>query len=93
MFRTWMTALWTTRKRLRLTWSLLNDNRIPLWQKTIPFLPLIYILSPFNFLTFAVPLLGQVEDVALIVLALDLFERVIDENVLSDHNVSVKDVI
>ncbi len=85
MFRTWITVLWSIRRRLRLTWTLLNDNRIPLWQKAIPFLPLVYILSPFNLLTFTIPLLGQIDDVVLIILALDVFERTVDKDILKEH--------
>ena len=85
MFNKWITLLWTLRRQVKLAWQLLKDERIPTWQKAIPFLPLIYILSPFNVLTFAIPIFGQVDDVMLIILALELFERQVDPKILSDY--------
>ncbi len=79
------TLLWTSRKRARLVWSLLQDKRIPTWQKAIPFLPLIYIFSPLNFITFAIPFFGQLDDVALIFLAMDLFENMVEKSIVEEH--------
>jgi uncharacterized membrane protein YkvA (DUF1232 family) len=80
-----VTLLWTLRKRLSLTWALLKDKRVPMWQKAIPFLPLIYIFSPLNFLTFAIPVIGQIDDVFLVMLALELFERVVDKTIIAEY--------
>jgi len=85
MLRRWILLLWSVRNRLRLTWNLLRDKRVPVWQKAIPFLPLIYILTPLNMLTFAVPILGQLEDALLIMVALDFLERVVDKKILADY--------
>lgn len=85
MIRRWIVILWTARKRIGLTWALLRDKRVPLWQKAIPFLPLLYILSPLNLPTFAIPLIGQVEDVMLVMLALGLFERTVDSHIRQEH--------
>ena len=80
-----VTILWTIRKRMKLTWALLKDERVPLWQKAIPFLPLIYILSPLNFLTFTIPIIGQIDDIFLIMLALEMFERVVDKAIVAEY--------
>lgn len=85
MFRRWMTLLWTARRQLKLTWTLMTDKRVPRWQKMIPFLPLVYVLSPFNALTFALPILGQVDDVMLFMMAMEVFERVVDKAIVSDY--------
>ncbi len=85
MLRRWILLLWSVRNRLRLTLSLLTDKRVPIWQKAIPFLPFIYILSPFNFLTLAIPVLGQLEDALLIMMAIDFFERVVDPAIVADY--------
>jgi uncharacterized membrane protein YkvA (DUF1232 family) len=80
-----VTFIWTIRKRMKLTWALLKDERVPMWQKAIPFLPLIYIFSPLNFLTFAIPVIGQIDDVFLVMLALELFERVVDKTIIAEY--------
>ena len=85
MLRKWASLLWTARTRLRLAWMLIKDERVPLWQKAIPFLPMIYILSPLNLISFALPVIGQIDDALLILLAVELMERVVDENILAEH--------
>ncbi len=85
MLRKSTSLLWTARKRLKLTWKLLQDKRVPMWQKAILFLPFIYIFSPLNFLTFAIPLVGQVDDVLIVMLALDLLEKVVEDDILAEH--------
>lgn len=85
MLRKSTSLLWTARKRLKLVWKLLQDERVPMWQKAIPFLPLIYIFSPLNFLTLAIPLVGQVDDVLIVMFTLDLLEKVVDDEILAEH--------
>ena len=85
MLRRWIGLLWGANKRIRLTWALLKDNRVPLWQKAIPFVPLVYILSPLNFLTLVVPIVGQLDDVILMFMAMDLLEKVVDKQILADY--------
>ena len=85
MFGKLITLLWTARKRIRLISSLVQDERIPLWQRAIPFLPLIYIFSPLNFITLAIPFFGQLDDVVLLLLAMDLFENTIEKSIIDEH--------
>ena len=90
MIRKAIAVLLTARSQLRLTLRLLGDERIPLWQKAIPALPLIYIFSPLNIITFAIPVIGQVDDITLIVLAMEAFHRVIDESILEEYKAKSK---
>ncbi|QPC80504.1 DUF1232 domain-containing protein [Phototrophicus methaneseepsis] len=85
MFRKGFTLFWTAREQLQLTWALLRDDRVPKWQKAIPFLPLIYILSPLNFLTFAIPFVGQIDEVVLMLLAMKAMERAVDQKILAEY--------
>lgn len=85
MLRKWASLLWTARGRLRLAWMLIKDERVPLWQKAIPFLPLVYILSPMNLISFALPVVGQIDDALLIMLAVELMERVVDEKIIAEY--------
>lgn len=73
------------RQQVALTWKLLKDARVPKWKKVIPFLPLIYILSPVNLMTFAIPFIGPLEDVAILMMAMKLFERTVDNAVLANY--------
>jgi uncharacterized membrane protein YkvA (DUF1232 family) len=58
----------------RLTWRLFNDSRVPGWVKLIPVAGLIYLLSPIDLIPdVMLPGLGQVDDVAVILMSLKLF--------------------
>ncbi|GAB1421223.1 hypothetical protein MASR2M15_13740 [Anaerolineales bacterium] len=77
--------IWTARRRIRLMTQLLGDHRIARWKKLILLLPLIYVLSPLNFLSFALPLVGGLDDIVLFFLAMDLFERTVDEKIINEY--------
>lgn len=81
----WITLLWTIRDRITLVFRLIKDKRIPLWKKAIPFLPLIYILSPLNLISFSLPIIGQIDDVFLLMMAINLMERTVDDAILDEY--------
>ena len=57
--------------RLRLGWRLLRDPRVPAWPKLLaPAITVIYVLSPLDVVPDLIPLLGQLDDVGVITLAL-----------------------
>ncbi len=85
MIRKWTVLFWKARKKFKLAWALFRDKRVPIWQKGILFLPLIYIFSPLNLLSFAIPIIGQIDDVMIILLSIELLERVVDKDILADH--------
>ena len=60
-------------RNARLTWRLLGDGRVSAWLKLIPLAALVYVLLPFDFLPDFFPGLGQLDDVAILFLALRLF--------------------
>ncbi len=61
-------------RSLRLVWRLLRDPRVPLLSKlVIPALILAYFLWPADLMPDVFPLLGQVDDLVLLALALKLF--------------------
>lgn len=61
-------------RSLKLVWRLLRDPRVPLLNKlVIPGLILAYFLWPADLMPDIFPLLGQVDDLVLLALALKLF--------------------
>lgn len=85
MFTKWLPIIWGLRDRLSLVWVILQDKRVPTWQKAIPLLPLIYILSPLNLVSLPIPIIGQIDDAILFMMAFELMEQVIDEKILKEH--------
>ncbi len=57
----------------RLVWSLLGDDRVPPAQKAVLALALGYVALPYDLLPDRIPLIGAIDDVAVVVIAIDMF--------------------
>ena len=60
-------------KQLRLAWRLLTDPDVPMWVKVIPPLALLYVLFPIDLIPDPILGLGQLDDLAVILIGLKLF--------------------
>lgn len=70
----------------RLSWRLLNDGRVPGWVKTIPFLAVLYFLSPIDLIPdWALPGLGEVDDIVILLLALKMFVDFSPPGIVREH--------
>nr|WP_290670499.1 DUF1232 domain-containing protein [Ardenticatena sp.] len=56
-----------------LAWRLFRDTRVSPMLKLIPIVSVLYIISPVDLLPDVMPGLGQVDDIGLFLLALQLF--------------------
>lgn len=72
-------------RHLQLAWRLLRDGRVPLGFKLIPFLALAYILLPWDFLPDPVLGLGQLDDLALVLLGIELFVNLCPTELVRQH--------
>lgn len=73
-------------KQARLAWRLLRDARVPGWAKLIPVFGLLYLLSPIDLIPEAVlPLVGEVDDIVLLLLAVKLFIDLSPPGVVREH--------
>ena len=71
---------------VRLSWRLLNDQRVPGWVKAIPVLAVLYFLSPIDLLPdWAFPGLGELDDIAILLLALKMFVDLSPEGAVREH--------
>lgn len=59
--------------RARLAVRLLREPRVPLLTKVVLALAMLYVVSPVDFLPDIFPLLGQLDDLAIVLMALELF--------------------
>jgi len=57
----------------RLLWSLASDGRVPASRKALLGLAGVYIVSPLDIVPEWIPVLGAIDDVAVMVLAIDVF--------------------
>lgn len=75
--------------RARLAWRLIREPQVPLWRKAIPLLALVYVLSPLDFIPDALPLIGELDDLMLLVLALECFVRVCPREPVLFHQAAI----
>ncbi len=71
--------------QLRLTWRLLRDDRVPLYLKAVPFLGLVYLISPIDFIPDLFVGLGQLDDIGIIFASLRLFEALTPKYLVEEH--------
>ena len=57
----------------RLLWSLAADPRVPTARKALLGLAGVYIVSPIDLVPEAIPFIGAIDDVAVMVVAVDVF--------------------
>ncbi len=74
----------------RLCWRLWRDHRVPKSLKGMIIAVILYVLSPIDLVPgFFVPLVGQLDDATLLMLASYLFIRWSPQEVVSEHMASI----
>lgn len=71
--------------QVRLTWNLLRDSRVPLWVKGTFLASVAYIVSPLDFVPDAVPLLGQIDDLGVLIIGMKLLMEMSPADVVAEH--------
>lgn len=72
-------------REARLTWALLTDGRVSPGVKMIPFATLLYILSPIDLLPDPILGLGQLDDLAALMLGVKLFMDMCPRGIVKEH--------
>ncbi|MSP22625.1 MAG: DUF1232 domain-containing protein [Dehalococcoidia bacterium] len=73
------------RQKVGFVRALVLDGRLPLAVRVIPWLLVAYLLLPFDIVPDFIPFLGQLDDVAIVVLALWLMMRLMPPALLAEH--------
>ncbi len=73
----------------RLLWSLASDPRVPASRKALLGIAGAYIVSPIDLVPDWVPVLGAVDDVAVMVLAIDIFLEGLPEMLVTEKLVEL----
>jgi uncharacterized membrane protein YkvA (DUF1232 family) len=68
----------------RLLWALATDPRVPVSRKALLGLAGAYIVSPFDLVPERVPFFGAVDDVVVMVLAIDVFLEGLPESLVNE---------
>lgn len=76
--------------QVQLTWRLLRDNRIPLWKKFIPFLGVLYVVMPIDIIPDFLVVVGQLDDLGIMIFAMRMFEKAIDPMIVEEHRAALE---
>ena len=68
-----------------LTWKLLRDHRVPFWMKALLIIPFLYVISPIDLIPDFIPVLGQLDDLGIVLLGMRLFESLVPEYLVQEH--------
>ncbi len=72
-------------RQFRLAWRLFWDRRVPWPPKVIPPLALLYLISPIDILPDISLGLGQLDDIAVLLLAVKLFVELCPADLVREH--------
>lgn len=75
---------------IKLSWRLLNDERVPVTTKLIPVLIVLYLLSPIDIIPDFILGLGQIDDVFIVVMGLRWFTRMAPAEIVSEHRAALE---
>lgn len=72
-------------RNAKLFWKLLRDKRIPPWLKLIPLATVLYLFLPIDLFSDYLFGLGQLDDLAIILLGIKLFIKLCPKDVVQQH--------
>jgi uncharacterized membrane protein YkvA (DUF1232 family) len=75
--KTWM--------EIKLGWRLLGDGRVSLPLKIFPVLIALYLLSPIDLIPGFLPIIGQLDDIGLLLIGLSAFIRLAPDDVVAEY--------
>ena len=77
--------VWKLPTYARLIWGLARDSRTPLHLKLLLGAGLVYLVTPIDLIPDALPIIGQADDLTVLLLILDLFIANAPEDVRREH--------
>jgi uncharacterized membrane protein YkvA (DUF1232 family) len=71
--------------RIRLHWRLVRDRRVPPWAKALLGAAVVYVILPFDLIPDTLPVVGEVDDVVVLIMAARWFLRLCPPAVVAEH--------
>jgi len=72
--------------QFELAWKLVWDDRVPLLTKLVPLTTLLYLLMPFDFIPDTFLGLGQVDDIAILLIGLRMFISLCPPAIVAEYD-------
>jgi uncharacterized membrane protein YkvA (DUF1232 family) len=70
---------------VRLYWRLICDPRVSIWPKALLVVGVLYLLSPIDLIPDALPVIGEVDDLVVLIVVCRLFMYLCPPEVVRDH--------
>jgi uncharacterized membrane protein YkvA (DUF1232 family) len=86
----WPSLIRTVVRRLRLATRLMRDPEISWLLKAIPIVAGLYVVSPLDFIPDPLPLIGEVDDLGILLLALESFVRFSPSRIVAFHQAAIE---
>ena len=76
----------------RLYWRLFRDGRVPILPKALLVLTLVYVVSPLDLVPDFIPVIGEMDDVVVVLAGLWLFVRLCPPEVVREtvHDIATR---
>jgi uncharacterized membrane protein YkvA (DUF1232 family) len=74
---------------VHLAIRLVRDPAVPAYLKAVPFAALAYVLSPLDFLPDFIPIVGQLDDIGILILGLKAFLRLCPSDAVAFHREAI----
>lgn len=84
--------VWHLPRFVRLYWRLFNDRRVSVIPKALLLAALAYVLLPIDLIPdWMPPVLGEIDDIAIVAIALKLFISLSPQHVVREHVQRISD--
>jgi uncharacterized membrane protein YkvA (DUF1232 family) len=85
----WPSLLRKLVSHVGLTVRLLREPAVPMFTKALPVLAVLYVISPLDFVPDFIPILGQLDDLGVVLLALEGFTRLCPAEAVEFHRAAM----
>jgi uncharacterized membrane protein YkvA (DUF1232 family) len=75
----------------RLAIRLVREPRVPLLVKTLPLAAAAYVISPLDFVPDVIPVLGQLDDLTILLIAVEGFLRLCPGGAVQFHRAALEE--
>lgn len=72
-------------QQVRLVFQLLKDREVPIYLKILPFAGILYTLFPIDIITDVIPVLGQLDDLTILLIGAKVFIEMAPQQVVARH--------
>ncbi|MEP7310079.1 MAG: DUF1232 domain-containing protein [Acidobacteriota bacterium] len=80
----------TVLSQLRLSFRLLRDPCVSMLLKALPFLAAVYVVSPLDFVPDVIPVLGQLDDLGILAIAIEAFLKLCPTAAVNFHQAAIE---